>query len=84
MGAFSLLCVCLLFCFWTVTEFLKTAEKDKGIILHACWTTIRTGLLPVWLAGSHGGGITSGMSYRNWAACCVPWALGGIRNWGGG
>jgi len=21
----------------------------------------------LWLAGSHGGGITSGMSYRNWA-----------------
>jgi len=41
-----------------VTDF-SAGEKDGSEILHACWPTIRTGLLPfgeLWLAGSHGSG----------------------------
>jgi len=32
--------------FCTVTDF-SPAEKDGHEILHACWPTIRTGLLPL-------------------------------------
>jgi len=66
-GIFSLLCVCLFFVRLRISQRRKKIGRE---ILHACSTTTRTGLLPfgkLWLAGSHGGGITSGMcSATNW------------------
>jgi len=41
-GRKTLVCV-----FCTVTDF-SAAEKDRREILHACLTTILTGLLPFW------------------------------------
>jgi len=43
---------CVFVCFFVffvymVTDF-SVAEKGKGEILHACSTTMRTGLLPSW------------------------------------
>jgi len=64
MGVFSLLCVCFLFV-WTVTDF-STAEKDRGVkFCTRVWLLSEQVFSPFgehWLAGSYGGGITSGMS----------------------
>jgi len=62
MGVFSLLFVCLFVC--TAADF-SAAEKDRGVKF-----SVRVRLLSrqflshfgeLWLAESHGGGITSGM-----------------------
>jgi len=68
MEILSLLCVIFFVCLFvcTVTDF-SAAEKDSGVKL-----CMRVRLLSgmsfshfgeLWLAGSQGGGITSGMSY---------------------
>jgi len=61
--------VCCVFVCLSFFVRLRISQRRKKIgreILHACWPPIRTGVLPfgeLWLAGSHGGGITSGMSH---------------------
>ena len=70
MGDILILCVChfVILYICTVTDF-SAAEKDRGVIfcmrgqLLSAMSFSHFGEL--WLAGSYGGGITSGMSYRN-------------------
>jgi len=66
MGKLSLLCVCVSFCMHGY-EFLSGGKKDRGVKL--C-TLVRllsamrfSHFGELWLAGSHGSGVTSGMSY---------------------
>jgi len=94
----SLLCVCL-FVIHFVVLFIRLRisqrrNKKGRDILHACWPTIRTGLLPFWWTlargDSRGGGISSGMtgSGCSWSCIIRNSARGsagisaGIRNWG--
>jgi len=94
MGILSLLCVFWFFFVCTVTDF-SAAEKDSGLKL-----CMRVRLLSgmsfshfgeLWLPGSHGGGITSGMSYIHLPCTrALQFAPGSsvqqgsvyIRNWG--
>jgi len=58
--------VCLFFFVYTVTDFL-TAEKDRSVKFCMRVRLLSGQVLShygeLWLARSHGGGITSGMSY---------------------
>jgi len=59
-------CVFCLFVFCTVTDF-SAAEKDRGMIfctrVRLLFGQVFSHFGELWLAGSHGGGIISGMSY---------------------
>ena len=63
MGILGLLFVCLL---CTVTDF-SAAEKDRGVKLCMLVRLLSEQVFSyfgeLWLAWSHGGGISSGMSY---------------------
>jgi len=50
-GILSLLCVIYFFCLYGY-RFLSGGKRQGGEILHACSTTIRTGLLPFWWSRS--------------------------------
>ena len=70
MGTLSLLC--LFVC--TVTDFLA-AEKDVHLLSGQAFSHFRE----FWLAWSHGGGITSGMSYIEIAVGQSK--LGAVARW---
>ena len=83
-GVFSLLCVFCLFFVCTVTDF-SAAERDSGV-KHCTPVRLLSAMRfshfgDLWLAWSHGGGITSGMNAAgHWSQAAAP----GENSWGGG
>jgi len=81
VGILSLLCVCLSVC--TVTDF--SAEECSGVKLHMLVRLLSgtsfSHFGELWLAGRHGGGITSRIyASMHWSHMAAPgearWAVG--------
>jgi len=66
MVVWGYLVYCGFACFCTITDF-SVAEKDRGVKFCMCVSLLSGQVFShfgeLWLAMSHGGGITSGMSY---------------------
>jgi len=87
-GILSLWCVCFLVClfvFCTVTDF-SVAEKDRGMkFCMRVWLLsgqVFSHFGELWLAWSHGGGITSRMSNAGTKYRSQRRGLLGSQNWG--
>ena len=84
-GILSLLCVIFLYGYGY--EFLSGGKRQRREILHACWPTIRTGLLPLVNFGSRGvkgAALLSAMYVATDAILRYGWTAGrwGSRNCG--